>query len=155
MHAVVIDRLEEYLAGVLDPAARRDIETHLSSCGMCREEVRGMQEIGTLFGSLRTDEVPEPSPAFYQSVIQQVERQAAVETPSVFGLFSLDLLFARRLVFASLLTLAVIGGYLVSHESGMRPAISPEAVMAQQDQPAFDSGSAQANMLVTLTAYEH
>ena len=33
------------------------------------------------------------------------------------SLFSLDLAFGRRLVFASLLTLAVLGSYLVSRET--------------------------------------
>jgi len=31
---------------------------------------------------------------------------------------------------------------------------SPEAIMAQQESPAFDSAAAQDSMLVTLTAYE-
>ena len=63
-------------------------------------------------------------------------------------------LFARRLVFASLLTLAVLGSYLVTREANYSAGVSPEAVMAQQESPAFDTGPAQDNMLVTLTAYE-
>ena len=58
------------------------------------------------------------------------------------------------MVFASLLTLAVLGGYLVSRETDSVGAVSPEALLAQQDSPAFTSGPAQDNMLVTLTAYE-
>jgi hypothetical protein len=68
-------------------------------------------------------------------VVEQVGERKAV--PSFAGLFALNLAFGRRLAFASLLTL------------------SPEAVMAQEDSPAFDSASAQDNMLVTLTAYEY
>jgi len=154
MHAVVMESLEEYLSGALDSAAQRDIEAHLSGCAMCREEVRGMQDVALLFGSLRSEEAPAPSPAFYAGIMQQVETQAAA-APSFANFFSLDLAFGRRLVFASLLTLAVIGGYLVSHEAADAGSISPEAVMAQQDRPAFDSGPAQANMLVTLTSYGH
>jgi hypothetical protein len=75
--------------------------------------------------------------------------------PSFAGMFALDLAFGRRLVFASLLTLAVLGSYLVSRESGYPSDLSPEAVMAQEGSPAFDSASAQDNMLVTLTAYEY
>jgi len=60
MHAVVVDRLEEYLAGVLAPAALRDIEAHLKTCEMCREEVAGMRHVSELFATLKLD-APAPS----------------------------------------------------------------------------------------------
>jgi hypothetical protein len=58
------------------------------------------------------------------------------------------------LVFASLLTLAALGSYLVSYESDYPTGLSPEAVMAQQDSPAYDTARAQENMLATMTTYE-
>ena len=61
MHAVVMDSLEEYLAGALEPARRRAIETHLSACGSCREEVGSMQETSLLFDCLRSEEVWTPA----------------------------------------------------------------------------------------------
>jgi anti-sigma factor RsiW len=154
MHAVVMESLEEYLAGSLDPAALRDVEAHLSSCPVCCEELRGMQDISQMFGSLRSEESFEPAPGFYARVMQQVDRrQAAATLP---GLFGLDLGFARRLVFASLLVLAVLGGFLVTRET-IYPASgpSPEAILAQQDSLAFQTARAEDNMLITLTAYEH
>jgi anti-sigma factor RsiW len=154
MHAVVMDSLEEYLAGALEPASRRDIEAHLNGCRMCRDELRTMQEVSSLFGSLRAEEAPAPSPGFYASVMRQVAGTPEAE-PSWSSLFTLDFAFGRRLVFASLLTLAVLGSFLVTRETEYPGAVSPEAVMAQQDQPAFDAGPAHANMLVTLTSYEH
>lgn len=154
MHAVVIENLEEFLSGVLEPAGQRKIEEHLSACSVCREEIRGMQEVSQLFVSLRSEEVLEPSPGLFARVIQQVgERQAAV--PSFSGLFALNFALGRRLAFASLLTLAVLGSYLVSRETAYSAGPSPEAVMAQQESPAFESAPAPDNMLVTLTAYEH
>lgn len=155
MHAVVIDRLEEYLAGTLEPATRRDIEAHLNGCRSCREEVLSMQEVSAMFGSLRPEEELTPSPSFYASVMQQVGEQQSVVAPSLSSLFTLDFAFGRRVVFASLLTLAVLGSFLVMRETEYPHALSPGAVMAQQDLPAFDSGPAPANMLVTLTSYEH
>jgi anti-sigma factor RsiW len=154
MHAVVMDSLEEYLAGALEPAKLRAIEAHLNGCGSCREQVRSMEATSAWFGSLRSEEEVPVSAGFYASILRKVDEQQAV-APSFASLFSLDLAFGRRLVFASLLTLAVLGGYLVSHEVGYPVSISPEAVMAQQDFPAFDAAPAQANMLVTLTSYEH
>jgi anti-sigma factor RsiW len=152
MHAVVMDSLEEYLAGALETAAQQVIETHLSTCKMCREEIHSMQDVSQLFVSLRSDEIFDPPPGFYAGVRQQVaDRRAA---PSFAGLLTMDFAFGRRLVFASLLTLATLGSYLVSSEVKYQAGPSPEAVMAQQDSPTFDSAPARDNMLVTLTAYE-
>jgi len=153
MHAVVMQSLEEYLSGTLEPAAQRTIESHLSGCESCRAEIRDMQEISLCFGSLRSEEALVPAPGFYARVAQQVLEQQA--TPSVAGLLGLGFAFGRRLVFASLLTLAILGGYLVSRETAYPDGPSPEAVMAQQESPSFDSGAAPDNMLVSLTAYEH
>jgi anti-sigma factor RsiW len=161
MHAVVMESLEEYLSDGLGPVAQRDIEAHLSTCEMCREELASMREVSRLLTSLgaslestgeATGEALEPAPGFYTRVMGLVrDRKTA---PSFAGFFSLDLAFGRRLAFASLLTLAILGGYLVSNEAEYSTGLSPEAVMAQQDSPAFDSARAQDNMLVTLTTYE-
>lgn len=152
MHPVVVDSLEEYLSGTLEPAAQRMIEAHLSACETCLEELAGMQELSQMFGSLRCEEELEPAPGFFARVMRQAGEREAV--PSFWNLFALDPAFGRRLIFASLLTLAVLGSYMVSRESGYSGVPSPESVMAEQNSPAFDSAPAQDNMLVTLTAYE-
>jgi len=152
MHAVVKDSVEEYLSGTLEPGAQRDIEAHLSTCDGCREELAGMLDISQLVGSLQSGESMEPAPGFYARVMQEVGGRKAV--PSFAGIFSLDLAFGRRLVFACLLTLAVLGSYLVVSEGAYPGSLSPEAVMAQQNHPAFDSEHGQDNMLVTLAAYD-
>jgi len=156
MHAVVMESLEEYLSGTLNPAESRDIEAHLNSCEMCRQEVAGMQEVSQLFDALKpADEAigpVTPAPGFYAKVMREVGNRQAV--PSFAGFFALDFAFGRRLVFASLLTLAVLGSYLVAHESDYPTGLSPEAVMAQQDSPAYENARAQENMLATLTTYE-
>lgn len=151
MHAVVMDSLEEYLSGALEPAAKRSIEAHLSTCNACREEVRGMQDVSQLFVSFRAEEEVEASAGFFAAVMQQVEAQRPAPTFS--SLFALDFVFGRRLVFASLMMLAVLGTYLVSREVEYPAGPSAEAVMAQEDSPAIDAAPAD-NMLVTLTAYE-
>ena len=153
MHAVVMQNLEGYLAGALEPATQREVERHLGVCDKCRAEVRSMQEVSQWFSSLRSEEPVVPAPGFYGRVMERVGPQPA--KPSFVGLFGLNLAFGRRLVLASLLTLAVIGSYLVFREEAYPGGLSPEAVMAQQESPAFDSASPQDNMLVSLTAYEH
>jgi len=148
-----MESLEEYLSGTLKPAALRDIEAHLDTCETCRNEVAGMQEVSQLFSVLKSEEEVAPAPGFYARVMRQVGDRHAV--PFFAGFFAMDFAFGRRMVFASLLTLAVLGGYLVSHESEYPTGLSPETVMAQQDSPGYDNARAQDNMLATMTSYEH
>jgi anti-sigma factor RsiW len=145
MHAVIIDDLEEFLAGTLPPSAHRRFQAHLETCGECSREVHGMREVSELFTSLEPAEVAEPSPGFVVQVMQDV---AARPAPSFWNF--LDFAFGRRVVFASLLTLAVLGTVLVSRESAYAPApTTPEAVMANSQDSATPS-----RMLVTLASYE-
>jgi hypothetical protein len=84
--------------------------------------------------------------------MQQVE--ARRPAPSFASLFALDFIFGRRLVFASLMMLAVLGTYLVTREVEYPTALpAPGPAIAEQAVPAFDSAPADS-MLVTLTAYE-
>lgn len=152
MHAVVMESLEDYLSGTLEPEREIAIQAHLKICVLCREEVRGMQDVSQLFVLLQPKERVEPSAGFYGRVMRQVgaERPA----PSFAGLFALDFAFGRRLVFASLMTLALLGTYLVSREAQYPGGLTPDVIMAQQESPAFNSAPAHENMLVTLAAYE-
>lgn len=153
MHSVVMENIEEFLAGTLEPAEHQALQAHLSSCELCREEVRGMQSVALLFGSLRTEAAFEPAPGFYGRVMQRAEE---AKPASFFaGIFALDAIFGRKLVFSSLLTLGILGGYLISRESSYMAGPTPEAIMAQQTQAAFASAPGPESMLVTLTNYEH
>ena len=145
MHQVIVKSLEEYLSGILTPAAQREFEAHLEICAECRRSVNGMLEVSGLFETLRAPaEVTVPAD-FYAGVVSRVNR---TETPSFWSLFALDAAFGRRVVFASLLTLAVLGSFLVSRETGYSPGpASPEAVMAEHN-------TNRDTMLVTLTSYE-
>jgi anti-sigma factor RsiW len=152
MHAEVMRSLEEYLAGELDPATQREIEAHLSVCAACREDLRGMREVSEWLGTLQPQEALEPAPGFYARVMQQVG-EARPASPFT-SLFSLDLAFGRVLAFASLVTLAILGSYLISTETAYPTGPSPETVMAQQNLPSFDDSPGVDNMLITLTTYE-
>jgi anti-sigma factor RsiW len=151
----MLENLEEYLAGTLEPAELREIEMHLSLCGACREEIRGMQDLSGLFGALRveTAETWEIAPGFTAKVMAQVSQRKPASVLASF--LAMNMALGRRLVFASMLVLAVFGGYLVTHEVQYPVGPSPEAILAQQNAPAFETGGAENNMLATLTAYEH
>lgn len=149
MHAVIIDELEEYLTGNLPPAVSRRFQVHLESCVECSREVRSMREVTSLVASLKSTEVLEPSPSFAARVMQNTA-QPAVRPVGPFWGFLGDFAFGRRVVFASLLTLAALGTVLVSREEAYAPdPTTPEAVMAD------DGGSPTPDrMLVKLASYE-
>ena len=111
-----------------------------------------MVEISGLFDSFIPEEAVVPTPGFYARVMQEVGGRKPA--PSLAAFFGLDLTFARRLVFASLLVLAALGSYLVSREAGFPSGSSPDAVMALQESPQFDAAPAHEAMLATMTAYE-
>jgi hypothetical protein len=104
-----------------------------------------------LFGAVKTQESIEPAPGFYARVMQEVGGRKAV--PAFASFFNLDLAFARRLVFASLLMLAALGSYLVSREAEYPTGPSPDVVMAQQES-TLDAAPAHEAMLATMTTYE-
>ncbi len=146
MHAVIVDHLEEYLSGSLPPSAQHRFEAHLEACGKCRGEVDEMQEACGLLASLKPAEIVDPPRGF----VAQVMRGFAADPPPSFWSPFRDFAFARRVVFASLLTLAVLGTVLVSREQAYEPApTTPEAVMAD------GAGTPNSDqMLVTLANYE-
>ncbi len=144
MHQVILDRLEEYLAGT---PGSREFTAHLESCPACRTEVSGMQELSNALGVLRAGEEVTPPAGFYARVAERVEQQ---RPRSFASLFWLDPVFGKRVAFASLMTLAVLGSYLISRETDYSAGpTNPATVMAQQA-PAQDPDV----MLATLASYE-
>jgi anti-sigma factor RsiW len=146
MHAVIIVDLEEYLSGHLPPSARDRFQAHLETCGQCRREVNEVRESTGLLALLKPAGAVDPPPSFVAQVMQTVAERQVPSFWSVFG----DFAFGRRVVFAALLTMAVLGTVLVSREQAYEPnPTTPEAVMADA------GGSPNADqMLVTLANYE-
>ena len=146
MHAAIIHDLEQYLSGDLPPWALHRFQAHLATCGECRREVDEIRESSRLLRALKPAEAVDPPPSFVAQVMQTVAERPAPSYWSIFG----DFAFGRRVAFASLLTLAVLGTVLVSREESYAPnPTTPEAVMADA------SGSPNADqMLVTLASYE-
>jgi anti-sigma factor RsiW len=148
MHAVIIDHLERYLSGHLPPSALERFEDHLAICAECRSEVDEVRESTGLLALLKPAGEIDPPPHFIAQVMQSVALRAA-SASSFWNAFG-DFAFGRRVVFASLLALAVLGTVLVSRESAYAPnPTTPQAVMANA------AGSPNADqMLVTLANYE-
>jgi hypothetical protein len=153
MHDIVIDELERHLSG----NAPKAFYDHLDACEDCRQEVLQMDHLSTLLQELRFS--PEDAAAenvslaplgFYNRVTSRIIEDQRKEA---WGLFAPGAVFFRRIAFASLLLLAGLGSYLVSHEASMSGA-DALSIMAQHD-PAVDHPAAadRDRMLVTLATY--
>jgi hypothetical protein len=155
MHQIIVEGLEQYLGGA-DPndPAQREFRAHLARCEACRLEVQEAQELSGLFAALRPAEEIQPTPGFYAGLVKQINEQSGA---SLWRMFSLDPLFGRRLAFACLTLLAVLGSFLVSQDSyGYLPE-NPEAVMAieQSASPVeLPAARDRGMMLVTLASYD-
>lgn len=155
MHHLIQDGLEEYLSGTLDAGNRARFDAHLKECASCRELIEGMNELSGLFRSLR-DPAPEtatPAPGFYARVSARIDQEQDVSLWSL--LF--QPMFARRVALASLLFLALVGGFVLSRESESIGLPTAEQVMALgEGQRSLPAGGdvARGHMLYTLASYE-
>lgn len=154
MHRIVEEGLEDYLAG----RNGREFDTHLAQCPPCRIEVAEFQSVSTLLrdsfaSAMLAETSPAPSSGFYARLLSGLETRKAA---SPWNLFSLDFAFGRRVAFASLMTLALVGGYLISRESDISPELQgPEAIIASHDQSVPHNAAVDRDrMMVTLASYE-
>jgi len=69
MHQVILDRLEEHLAGT---PSSREFTAHLESCHECRTEVSELQELSSALLALRGSDEIAPPAGFYARVSQRV-----------------------------------------------------------------------------------
>src|SRR5665213_1059945 len=145
MHDVVVNELEEHLAGNASSA----FHGHLASCHDCRAEVESIASVSELVAKLRFDPetaseaVPEVSPFFYTRVTAGIIEH---QNTGHWGLLAPGAAFFRRVAFASLLVLAGLGSYLVMREGDMSNmtidrGTDATAVIAQHDATADHAAS--------------
>jgi anti-sigma factor RsiW len=146
MHQVILDHLEEYLSRS-PRAGRREFTAHLEECQECRAEVLEVQEICGVLSILRPVEPVEPAAGFYARMASRLESQ---RRPTIWSLLSLDPSFGRRVVFASLMTFAILGTYLIAREVEYSPGPTGPVVIMSQRGPS----SNRDMMLATLASYE-
>lgn len=149
MHDIVVEQFEDHLGG----NASRAFYEHLDACADCRAQIALLSDVSSLVQEFRPDaqSTPlEPSLGFYSRVTVRIVEEQRKEA---WGLFSPGLLFFRRIAFASLLVLATLGGFLVSHEKSADGA-DAAAIMAQHDVTADHAVSSDRDrLLVTLASY--
>ena len=155
MHALIKERIEEYLRGTGEQADLDAVRAHLASCSDCSAEVEGMRNQVQLLLLLRLPEDVEPGAGFYARVMDRIDAQRSTSTFYAF----LDLRLAHRLIFASLTAVFVLGSYLVYTERAPSFGESgPVAVLASQTAQRDLVGAHQAQdretVLVALASYK-
>lgn len=153
MHDIAIDELERHLAG----SASGAFYAHLAACPECRNEVAEMETLSAMFRELRADPVTAPSPeprlGFYNRIEMEI---VAHQRKEAWGMFAPSLNFFRRMAFASLLLLAGLGSYLITHETEYADngGADAAALMAQHDSGVEHSDSSDRDrLMVTLATY--
>jgi hypothetical protein len=139
MHQVILDRLEDYLAGSSD--IPNEFTAHLASCAGCRDEVMAMRELHSAFAALRADEPLVPAPGFYARVSSRIETQQA----GSFWRMLWEPALGRRVAFASLMALFFLGSFLISREIDYTPRPGEPNIIAKV--PADDPDAMLVSMV--------
>lgn len=151
MHEPLKEQLEDYLQGRATP----EVLGHLAHCSTCTEAVGEMVQQSSLLRSLRPAQEFEPPPGFYARVMNRIETQAK---PSIWNIFG-ESLFAKRLTYASLTLLVLMGTFMISDQDNQQPLTTsaPEVIMAEDQRPAAVGGDPQRDreaVLVNLATYQ-
>ena len=153
MHDEIRNELEGYLSG--DPVSG-SFTRHLEGCPPCAQELEEMEQVSLSLHVLQVEETEAlaPSLGFYAKIARTIE---AEQKSPLWGLFAPDLQFFRKVAFASLMLLAVLGSYLVSRESDYAAAMGTEQATLTEHNATIphDSPADREHILVTLAAYEH
>jgi hypothetical protein len=148
MHPIIENGLEDYLGG----HPNREFEVHVAQCLSCQKEIAAIQRTSGMLSSFKSDAPPSPPLGFQTRVMRRVADQKA---SSIWGVFTMDPGFARKLAFGSLLSLAALGGYLftATEDSMAQADHTPEAVMASHDASSPDQQQHLDGMFLTLATY--
>lgn len=108
------DNLEAYLSNRLRDADREQFEALLAADSAAAEQIQEFQGLGELFEVLKvsTDEAPEPAPGFYYRVRDAIAEE---EQEPIWNMF-LQPLLVRRLAFAALMWMLMLGAVATLHE---------------------------------------
>ena len=150
MHEPLKGRIEDYLRGEGLP----DVEQHLANCQSCSAEAAEMKAQNELFRALKANAEIAPDAAFYARVMMRIETQAK---PSIWNLFG-ESMFAKRLAYASITFVVLLGTYFVSSTDNDQIAnSSPEVLMSNDPHPTevgTDPQKDREAILVNLATFQ-
>jgi len=156
MERFIEQNLEEYLMGSLEPGKKAEFETRLESADEYTRQTVAQFTVQSrlLRGAMRASEDVEPAPGFYGRVLQRIESQKT----SAWWMGFLEPTFSRRLAFASLTLLALLGFSLYTvNQEPIVVASTPAEVMAAPAVDAMtgvDPSQGRETVLDDLAAFE-
>jgi anti-sigma factor RsiW len=147
MHESIKEGLEDFLRDDGGP----EFAAHLDACPECRDQVERMREQALELRVLRAEAAP--APGFYARVMARIETE---RRPSLWSLL-LEPAFGRRLMYASLTLVVLLGTYLIATES-VEPvtASTPAERYLAEEHPAVGANPQQDRdvVLVRLATYD-
>ena len=155
MHQPIQDRVEEYLNDPGDRKIPPEFHAHLGSCSACATELQAFSVQNQSVRALKSASIAEPVPGFYARVMSRIEEQ----TPDSFLAAFLEPAFGRRLTFACVTLVLLMGTYLMNTEPGSDLARPTGVVTTSQSSPAeFEDGTVRPRqrdaVLVNLATYQ-
>jgi anti-sigma factor RsiW len=155
MHRPVKEHLEQYLRGAGQPGEDREFDSHLAACERCRRELDLLAAQSRLLQLLAPGDEIEAPPGFYARVVTLVESRR--RTPVLYDF--LDPSFGRRMVYACLATLLLLGSYLVyTEQTPLSDTSSPVTFLADDAQATGHVGDNpqrdRERVLVSLASYQ-
>jgi anti-sigma factor RsiW len=139
MDDLMKENLEDHLAGMLAGERKSEFEAYLAKHPKAAEELARFEESAELLRMLRSEDGDEmslrPAPGFYGRVMRQVNDERGVPFWMVF----LEPLLLRRLAFASLMWLALLGSYIaVSGSPDPRNPHFAEHILTRPPTPEYE-----------------
>ncbi len=148
MHGPIKEGLEDFLKG----CGGAEFLAHMEACPECRAEVDRMAGQAAMVRLLQAEEELDPAPGFYARVVARVEAQ----NRSSFWSPLLEPMFGRRLMYASLTMVVLLGTYLFSTEvrDAVPPTTAAERYLVEQH-PSVGANPQQDRdiVLVRLATY--
>jgi anti-sigma factor RsiW len=105
--------ISQYVDDELSPSRKRDIESHIRSCGSCRDGLEEAQALRVLFSS--AERFPAPY-GFATRVLANLDEKEASRTRSLLGFRPLFLRTAQVVLALLVMTIGIISGNLLLPE---------------------------------------
>lgn len=137
-----LELLDEYIDDSLSPDQRQAVDSHLSSCADCRNEIRFIEGLRKQVGHIDHEQADDLA---YKRLLTKLDQQQGKQTESS-GRRGLSPLW-RSAVAASLLVIVVQAGFLVK--------LSREPVDPWLTRGGVKLTGAQLNVRVSPSATEH
>ncbi len=155
MDQFVKDNLETYLSGELDERQKAEWDAHLAAHPAAARQVALHEETASMLRELRPPEDDwSGAPGFYDRLAERIEEQRRIPFWSVF----LQPPFGRRLAFASLMWLALLGSFFAFTDPVDSQKHVAEAFLVERPSAVFevrlgaDLNENRSSMLASLVS---